>query len=167
MQASLPQKIIRMKRKSLNKQWNMLVWLLVASCIGLMSCQRDEQPAPPDNEPPVDIPDRRITVDHANSQGDVMRLEKYNTRATSSPLPSPATKTWLQGLDQSVTRTWIQVRYVYNNGDYDYNYPYAGSDVGVEDALAFYSETTDSLLVALSAYNATSNYSLPEGDEFT
>lgn len=155
-----------------NVKLNLLVALLLICCISLVTCSHtgDDLPVPPDEikeEPPLDESDSRIIVDYALTKGDVMKLGKFNTHSTSSPLPSASTKEWLQGLGQSVMRTWIQVRYVYNNGNYNYNYQYAGSRVGVEDALAFYSETTDSLLVSLSAYNAINNYSLPEGDGFT
>ncbi|HEY7236826.1 MAG TPA: hypothetical protein VH539_21880 [Gemmatimonadaceae bacterium] len=80
----------------------------------------------------------RIVVDAAQPIGPVIRFEQASTHSTSSPLPGEATRAYLQSLDESVVRTWIQVRYVYNNGNVDYNYPYESSGVGAEDALRFY-----------------------------
>ena len=115
----------------------------------------------------VDESTSRVVVDAGQTQGRVMRIEQASTHSTSSPLPSEATRAYLQGLDQDVVRTWIQVRYVYNKGNVDYNYKYAGSDVGAEDALRFYATTGKSVLIALSAYNPTSTWTLPTGDAFT
>lgn len=106
----------------------------------------------------------RVVVDAAVTQGPIIRFERASTHSTSSPLPGEETRAYLQGLDQDIVRTWIQTRYVYNNGDIDYNYRYSGSGVGAEDALAFYSTTSKSILVALSAYNPTSRWSMPEGE---
>jgi hypothetical protein len=108
----------------------------------------------------------RIVVDAGHTLGAVMRLERASTHSTSSPLPGEAARTYLGGLDQDVVRTWIQTRYVYNKGNIDYNYKYESSDVGAEDALRFYASTGKSILIALSAYNATSTWPLPEGQAF-
>ena len=115
----------------------------------------------------VDESTSRVVVDAAQAQGPVMRIEQASTHSTSSPLPGEATRAYLQGLDQDVVRTWIQVRYVYNKGNVDYNYRYAGSNVGAEDALRFYATTGKSVLIALSAYTPTSTWTLPKGDAFT
>ncbi|HEX6532961.1 MAG TPA: hypothetical protein VF041_00105 [Gemmatimonadaceae bacterium] len=105
----------------------------------------------------------RVVVDAGQPMGPVMRFERASTASTSSPLPGEATRSYLRSLDEDIVRTWIQTRYVYNNGDIDYNYEFAGSHVGAEDALAFYASTSKSILIALSAYNPTSQWSMPEG----
>lgn len=106
----------------------------------------------------------RVVVDAGVTQGPVIRFERASTHSTSSPLPGEETRAYLQGLEQDIVRTWIQTRYVYNKGDIDYNYAYAGSGVGAEDALRFYASTGKSILVALSAYNPTSIWPMPEGE---
>ena len=111
----------------------------------------------------TDESENRVVVDAAQDLGPVMRLERASTASTSSPLPGEATRAYLESLDQDVVRTWIQTRYVYNNGDVDYNYKFAGSNVGAEDALAFYATTAKSVLIALSAYNPTSQWTMPQG----
>jgi hypothetical protein len=113
---------------------------------------------------PADESQSRIVVDAGQRLGPVMRFEQASTHSTSSPLPGEATRAYLRSLDQEVVRTWIQTRYVYNNGDIDYNYRYESSDVGAEDALKFYATTTKSVLIALSAYNPTSQWTMPQGD---
>ncbi len=115
---------------------------------------------------PADEADSRIVVDAAQPLGAVMRMEKATTHSTSSPLPGEPTRSYMQGLDHEVVRTWIQTRYVYNKGDIDYNYKYELSGVGAEDALRFYATTGKSVLIALSAYNATSTWPLPQGEAF-
>jgi hypothetical protein len=116
---------------------------------------------------PVDESASRVVVDAGHPLGAVMRLEQASTHSTSSPLPGDATRAYLQGLDQTVVRTWIQTRYVYNKGNVDYNYKYDGSNVGAEDALRFYASTGKSILIALSAYTPTSTWPLPQGEAFT
>ncbi|GLC23649.1 cellulase family glycosylhydrolase [Roseisolibacter agri] len=108
----------------------------------------------------------RIVVDASEPQGDVIRFERASTHSTSSPLPGEATRDYMRRLDHDVVRTWIQVRYVYNNGNVDYNYPYESSGVGAEDALRFYASAGKQVLVALSAYNPTSQWKLPQGEAF-
>ncbi|CAN5777732.1 hypothetical protein BH23GEM5_BH23GEM5_10870 [soil metagenome] len=115
---------------------------------------------------PADEADSRIVVDAAQPLGAVMRMEKATTHSTSSPLPGEPTRSYMQGLDHEVVRTWIQTRYVYNKGDIDYNYKYELSGVGAEDALRFYATTGKSVLIALSAYKATSTWPLPQGEAF-
>jgi hypothetical protein len=112
----------------------------------------------------VDESQSRIVVDAGQRLGPVMRFEQASTHSTSSPLPGDATRAYLRSLDQAVVRTWIQARYVYNNGSTDYNYKYESSNVGAEDALKFYAGTTKSVLIALSAYNPSSAWSMPQGD---
>ncbi len=109
----------------------------------------------------------RVVVDASGQLGPVMRLERATTHSTSSPLPGEPTRSYMQSLNHDVVRTWIQTRYVYNNGKTDYNYKYDLSDVGAEDALRFYATTAKSVLVALSAYNPTSQWAMPQGDSMT
>jgi hypothetical protein len=115
---------------------------------------------------PLDDGESRIVVDAGHTLGPIMRIEQASTQSTSSPLPGEATRDYLNSLDQDVVRTWIQTRYVYNKGNIDYNYKYESSDVGAEDALRFYASTGKHILIALSAYNATSTWPLPQGDAF-
>ena len=118
----------------------------------------------------VDLPDEsqaRIVVDAGQELGPVMRLERATTHSTSSPLPGEPTREYMQGLEHDIVRTWIQTRYVYNKGNIDYNYEYESSDVGAEDALAFYATTARHVLIALSAYNPTSIWPMPQGDALT
>jgi hypothetical protein len=136
--------------------------------IVISSCSKENNAVTqPPGQLPADSSDAAVIVDCSAQQGKVMRIEQANGTSTTSQIPGEKTKSWLQGLDQHMVRVWIQLRYVYNKGNIDYNYKYSGSNVGVEDALAFYSQTTDSLLVALSAYNTTSTWPLPQGDGFT
>jgi hypothetical protein len=111
--------------------------------------------------------DARVVVDAGTTLGPVMRLERASTHSTSSPLPGEATRAYMQSLQHDVVRTWIQTRYVYNKGNIDYNYKYETSDVGAEDALAFYATTGKSVLIALSAYNPTSAWPMPTGEALT
>ncbi len=104
-----------------------------------------------------------IVVDVAQKQGKVMEIERYNGSSTTSPLPGEASRLWLQGLRTRVTRAWIQLVFVYNNGNINYNYRYSGSNVPVEDALAFYSTTSDSLLIALSGHRNSGSFLMPTG----
>jgi hypothetical protein len=106
----------------------------------------------------------RVVVDAAITQGPVIRFERASTHSTSSPLPGEPTRAYMQGLDLDVVRTGVQVRYGYNKGNVDYNYRYEGSGVGAEDALAFYATTGKSILIALSAYNPTSTWPMPQGE---
>jgi hypothetical protein len=115
---------------------------------------------------PVDESQARVVVDAGQPIGPVMRIAQASTHSTSSPLPGEPTRSYMQGLDHEVVRTWIQTRYVYNKGAIDYNYRYETSDVGAEDALRFYATTGRSILIALSAYNPTSIWPVPQGQAF-
>jgi len=115
---------------------------------------------------PIDESQYRVVVDAATTLGPVMRFERATTHSTSSPMPGEPTRAYMQSLDHDLVRTWVQVRYVYNNGNVDYNYKYAGSNVGAEDAVGFYATTAKSVLIALSAYDPTSQWSLPTGQAF-
>ena len=115
---------------------------------------------------PIDESQDRVVVDAATTLGPVMRFERATTHSTSSPMPGEPTRAYMQSLDHDLVRTWVQVRYVYNNGNVDYNYKYAGSNVGAEDAVGFYATTAKSVLIALSAYDPTSQWSLPTGQAF-
>jgi hypothetical protein len=115
---------------------------------------------------PPDESQYRVVVNADSQLGPVMRLARASTHSTSSPLPGEATRAYMQSLDHDVVRTWIQTRYVYNKGAIDYNYKYESSDVGAEDALRFYATTGKSVLIALSAYNATAAWPLPTGAAF-
>lgn len=144
----------------------LLAVLAASACTDVPTEQRSQRAAGSISADVIggDESQSRIVVDAAEPVGPVMRFESASTASTSSPLPGEATRAYLQSLDQNVVRTWIQTRYVYNNGDIDYNYKFAGSDVGAEDALAFYATTAKSVLIALSAYNPTSQWSMPQGE---
>ena len=107
-----------------------------------------------------------VIVDCAEHTGKIMEIERYNGSSTTSPLPGEASRHWLQGLKTRVTRVWIQLVFVYNNGNINYNYKYSGSRVPVEDALAFYSTISDSLLVALSGHRNSGSFLMPTGDAY-
>ncbi|MEO7309576.1 MAG: hypothetical protein ABIX01_04205 [Chitinophagaceae bacterium] len=102
-----------------------------------------------------------VVVDFSVAQGKMMEIEKYNGSSTSSPIPGEASRTWLKNLNTKLTRVWIQLVFVYNNGAINYNYQYSGSGVGVEDALTFYSTTSDSLLICLSGHRSSGSYLMP------
>lgn len=137
----------------------------VAACADAPSRAVAPTRAPADAAP-VAADSARIVVDAGQTLGPVIRFEQASTASTSSPLPGEATADYLRGLGTSVVRTWIQVRYVYNKGDIDYDYRFAGSDVGAEDALRFYAGSSKQILIALSAYEATSTWTLPQGQAF-
>ncbi|HYD52409.1 MAG TPA: hypothetical protein VEA99_07270, partial [Gemmatimonadaceae bacterium] len=80
----------------------------------------------------ADEPASRVVVDAGVTLGPVIRFERASTHSTSSPMPGEPTRAYMQGLEHDVVRTWIQTRYVYNNGEVDYNYAYEGSGVGAE-----------------------------------
>ncbi len=114
----------------------------------------------------VDETSSEIVVDCAEQQGKMMEIEKYNGSSTTSPLPGEASRVWLQGLRSRTTRAWVQLVFVYNNGNINYNYKYSGSNVAVEDALAFYSTTSDSLLIALSGHRNSGSFLMPTGEAY-
>lgn len=140
------------------------VSIAVLAC--LASCAKDEG-TPPVVPVTIDTTDVAVFVDCASQHDNTFRLEQDNDVSTSGLLPGEQGLQWLKSLHHRVIRVWIQLRYVYNKGTVDYNYHYQGSDVPVEDALALYSQAADSLLVVLSAYNATSTWPLPaRGEDF-
>lgn len=142
--------------------------------IVLLACSKKDHPAPtPPDEPEVVTPDDKmdeagsdIIIDYAVKQGNVMQIEKATVHSTTSPLPGEKSKLWLKNLHHKILRTWIQLRYVYNKGSINYNYKYQDSNVPVKDALQFYSQCADSLLIVLSAYNPTQAWPLPQGENF-
>lgn len=145
-----------------------LVPFAVWGCADVPTAQ-SRQPAAPTVAAAVtsgDEAEARVVVDAGRPLGPVMRIERATTHSTSSPLPGEPTRTYMQSLHHDVVRTWIQVRYVYNKGNIDYNYKYSSSHVGAEDALRFYATTAKSVLIALSAYNPTSTWPLPQGEAF-
>ncbi|HEU4628793.1 MAG TPA: hypothetical protein VFS08_03580, partial [Gemmatimonadaceae bacterium] len=148
-----------------NRKWTPLVLALAAAwgCADAPTGAAVVTPTASQRSTALDGGEARVVVDAARPIGPVMRLERASTHSTSSPLPGEATRTYLRALEHDVVRTWIQTRYVYNNGDVDYNYRYSGSGVGAEDALRFYASTAREVLIALSAYNPTSRWSMPEG----
>lgn len=147
----------------LNK--NLMTFVLLMSIF--ISCSKEDDPAVTDSQPPDNNQEAaEITVDYSEPLGEIMEIEKYNGSSTSSPIPSLASHTWLQGLNTKLTRVWIQLVFVYNNGDIDFNYQYSASGVPVEEALAFYSTTSDSLLIALSGHKSSGSYMMPEGEEY-
>jgi hypothetical protein len=107
-----------------------------------------------------------VIVDCNTSGGKMMEIEKYNGMSTTSPLPGDASRTYLQNLGTKMTRVWVQLVFVYNNGNINYNYKYATSNVGVEDALTFYSTTTDSLLICLSGHKNSGSNLVPTGTAY-
>lgn len=107
-----------------------------------------------------------IIVNCAESQGKLMNMTIANGMSTSSPLPGEPSRTWLQGLRSKYTRVWIQLVFVYNNGDTSYNYRYQSSRVPVEDALAFYSTTSDSLMICLSGDRNSGSKLVPVGEAY-
>ncbi len=107
-----------------------------------------------------------VVVDVATTGGKIMEIEKYNGMSTTSPIPGEASRNWLKGLNTKMTRVWIQLVFVYNNGSIDYNYKYSGSNVPVEDALTFYSTTSDSLLIVLSGHKSSGSFIMPTGDAY-
>ena len=115
--------------------------------------------------PPVVVPSL-ITVDCAQPQGHVMKIHRYNGSSTTSAMPGANARAWLQQLQTKLVRVWVQLVYVYNNGNINYNYTYGGNSMTVEDALGFYSSSSDSLLLAMSGHKATANYTMPTGDAY-
>lgn len=138
--------------------------------IGLLlgySCGNPDLESEPEKEVEIEVPtESAIEVDYNQELGKIMDLSAYNGSSTTSLIPSAASETWIQQFNTKITRVWIQLRFVYNNGNIDYNYKYSGSKVPVEEAVAFYSKTSDSLLVALSGHTSSSSYSMPEGDDY-
>lgn len=132
-------------------------FLFTVSCKKMPDVLVDEQPSPADEASSA------VIVDCAKPEGKIMHIAAANGSSTTSPLPGEASRRWLQGLETKVTRAWIQLVFVYNNGRINYNYKYSGSNVGVEDALAFYSTTTDSLLIALSGHRTSGSFMMPTG----
>jgi hypothetical protein len=115
---------------------------------------------------PVEEDASEIIVDCSKEQGKIMNMTIANGTSTSSPLPGEASRVWLQGLNTKVTRVWIQLVFVYNNGNINYNYRYEGSRVPVEDALSFYSTTSDSLLICLSGHRNSGSRLVPVGEAY-
>lgn len=138
-----------------------LLAVITAGC----SKKGGPEPGKPDGPPvvtPVDNDkETLVTVDCSQSQGNIMRIEQANVHSTTSDLPGDKAKKWLQDLNHTLIRTWIQLRYVYNKGNINYNYKYSDSNVPLETSLAYYSQCTDSLLIALSAYTGTDASPMP------
>ena len=144
-----------------------LLFLLTLTFM-VISCEKKQDSNPPAAEfPPADSSDAAVVVDCSDITGKVMNIASANGTSTTSPLPGANAQEWLKDLNQHLVRVWIQLRYVYNKGNVDYNYIYSGTNVGVEDALTYYSKTCDSLLVAVTAYNSSVTWPLPEGAAFT
>lgn len=145
-------------------------FLIISALLAFNGCSKKSAGDPDGNPPPIDPPPTGqgnadsdlsnivITVDCNEKQGPVHRFEQANTTSTTSGLPGEKSKPWLGNLKHAVVRVWIQLRFVHHNG---YNYRYSGSNVPVEDALAYYSDASDSLLVCLSAYNGTASQPMP------
>ncbi len=142
--------------------------MLAVSFLFLLSCKKktDNTTNPPPPAPPPDESTSTVIVDCAVQQGKIMRIEQANGSSTTSPLPGESSRAFLQGLKSKVTRAWIQLVFVYNNGNVNYNYSYSGSNVKVEDALTFYSSTSDSLLIALSGHRTSGSFMMPTGDAY-
>lgn len=141
-----------------------LFGLCLLLLISSIACTKKE---PVINPPVADQPTQAdedgsvIVVDVSTAQGKIPEIEKYNGTSTTSPIPGEASRTWLKNLNTKLTRVWIQLVFVYNNGAINYNYSYSGSGVGVEDALTFYSTTSDSLLICLSGHRSSGNSLMP------
>lgn len=131
------------------------------------STEVEGKPGGPLAQPsPADEDSSEIIVDCAEQQGKIMNMTIANGMSTSSPLPGEASRAWLQSLNSKVTRVWIQLVFVYNNGNINYNYRYEGSRVPVEDALSFYSTTSDSLLICLSGHRNSGSRLVPVGEAY-
>lgn len=129
-------------------------------------CSKEETSPEMEEEEVIIVPNTAIEVDFNQEMGKVIDLSAFNGSSTTSKIPGAASENWLKQFNTKVTRVWVQLRFVYNNGNIDYNYKYNGSNVPVEDAISFYSKTTDSLLVALSGHTSSSSYSMPTGNEY-
>lgn len=132
----------------------LIINLFVTSCV-----KNSPQPPVPNmpDLPPVVYNTAAITVDCAQQTGDVMRIEQSNVNSTTSKLPGENARAWLQSMKHKTIRTWLALSTINRSG---YNYNYSGG-VPVETSLAFYSTCTDSLLIALTAYNSTTSNPLP------
>lgn len=143
-----------------------LLVLMTVYLLFTLSCEKKRDEPVYEQPSPADEAASAVIVDCAKPQGKIMHIEEANGSSTTSPLPGEASRRWLQALETKVTRAWIQLVFVYNNGRINYNYKYSGSNVGVEDALAFYSTTTDSLLIALSGHRTSGSFVMPTGTAY-
>ncbi len=136
--------------------------LVIIACVILMlGCKKKIEVLEihPINVPP-DESTSTVVVDCAESRGKIVNFGQANGTSTTSPLPGEASRQFLQQLKTKVTRVWIQLVFVYNNGTPNYNYSYSGG-VPVEDALTFYSTTSDSLLICLSGHRNSGTFLMP------
>lgn len=140
----------------------LLICAIVAGCIK----NSPQPPVPVMPELPAVVTPSLVTVDCSQQQGPVMEMHRYNGSSTTSSMPGANTRTWLQQLQTRLVRVWIQLVYVYNNGNTKYNYTYGSNNMTVEDALSFYSSSSDSLLIALSGHKASGSYQMPTGDAY-
>ncbi len=149
-----------------------IIFLIILSASGCKKNSSNDVIVPPVVPPVIEQPTQAdeinslIVVDAAAAQGKMMEIEKYNGMSTTSPIPGEASRNWLKGLNTKMTRVWIQLVFVYNNGNLNYNYKYSTSNVGVEDALAFYSTTSDSLLICLSGHKSSGSFLMPVGNAY-
>lgn len=149
-----------------------ITFLIIVSATGCKKNPSNDVIVPPVVPPVIEQPTQLdennslIVVDIAAAQGKMMEIEKYNGMSTTSPIPGEASRNWLKGLNTKMTRVWIQLVFVYNNGNLNYNYKYGTSNVGVEDALAFYSTTSDSLLICLSGHKSSGSSLMPVGNAY-
>ncbi len=144
----------------------LLLALMTVCFLFTISCEKKRDEPVYEQPTPADEAASTVVVNCASPKGRIMHIEQANGSSTTSPLPGEASRRWLQALETKVTRAWIQLVFVYNNGRINYNYKYSGSNVGVEDALAFYSTTTDSLLIALSGHRTSGSFVMPTGTAY-
>ncbi len=147
------------------------IFIVMMVClICIVSCKKTPGDTVPINPQPINSQPTAVEeaasmviADGATPQGNVLHIEQFNGSSTSSPVPGAVSKAWLQGLNTKLTRVWIQLVFVYNNGNINYNYTYSSSGVPVEDALTFYSSASDSLLICLSGHRNSGTFLMPTG----
>lgn len=140
----------------------LLICATVAGCIK----NGPQPPVPLMPDLPSVVAPSLVTVDCSQQQGPVMEMHRYNGSSTTSSMPGANTRTWLQQLQTKLVRVWIQLVYVYNNGNINYNYTYSSNNMTVEDALSFYSSSSDSLLIAMSGHRTSGSNTMPTGDAY-
>ncbi len=147
-----------MKRRLLT----ILILAIAAGCVK----NSPQPPIPLMPDLPAVVTPSLVTVDCSQQQGPVMEIHRYNGSSTTSDMPGAAASAWVQQLQTKLVRVWIQLVYVYNNGNINYNYTYSGNNMTVEDALSFYSSSSDSLLIAMSGHRNSGSYTMPTGDAY-
>lgn len=139
--------------------------LITVCCFSIIafSCSKRENKITPVEPPGIDTSIAAVTVDCGKTEGGVMNIAAYNNMSGTSKLPGDATKAWLQSQHIKTLRVWIALNDVYHNGNTNYNPEYGVSYLHLQDALDFYSQCADSLLVVFNGFNSTA-HPLPTGD---